>query len=153
MKMDGGGGMGGGADLSDIRYDAFLLNGKSVKTPWTLASKPGERIRLRFIYAGASTYFKVRVELVMKDTTMMWHPMHLHGHFFRVLQGAGGRSPLKHTVNMAPSETVTIEFAPTTRDAGSSTATTSTTSRPAWRASSSTSPERSCLTLPPVLPT
>ena len=41
-----------------------------------------------------------RVEMV--NETMMWHPMHLHGHFFRVLQGAGDRCPLKHTVNVAP---------------------------------------------------
>ncbi|HSP98282.1 MAG TPA: multicopper oxidase domain-containing protein [Candidatus Dormibacteraeota bacterium] len=36
--------------------------------------------------------------------------MHLHGHFFRVLQGAGDRCPLKHTVGVAPGETVAIEF-------------------------------------------
>jgi len=51
-----------------------------------------------------------RVEVEMKNETMMWHPMHLHGHFFRVLQGAGELSPLKHTVNVAPRETVKFEF-------------------------------------------
>lgn len=51
-----------------------------------------------------------RVQLTMKNETGMWHPMHLHGHFFRVLQGAGDRCPLKHTVNVAPGETVAIEF-------------------------------------------
>ena len=47
---------------------------------------------------------RVQVELV--NETMMWHPMHLHGHFFRLLQGAGDCCPLKHTVNVAPRQTV-----------------------------------------------
>lgn len=51
-----------------------------------------------------------RVQVTMKNETGMWHPMHLHGHFFRLLQGAGDRCPLKHTVNVAPGETVRIEF-------------------------------------------
>lgn len=41
---------------------------------------------------------------------MMHHPMHLHGHFFRVLNKNGEYSPLKHTVNVPPMEKITIEF-------------------------------------------
>ena len=51
-----------------------------------------------------------RVQLTMKNETGMWHPMHLHGHFFRLLQGGGDRCPLKHTVSVGPGETATIEF-------------------------------------------
>lgn len=40
----------------------------------------------------------------------MHHPMHLHGHFFRVQNGQGDRSPLKHTVDVAPMATTVIEF-------------------------------------------
>jgi len=40
----------------------------------------------------------------------MHHPMHLHGHFFRVLNENGEYSPLKHTVNVPPMQKVTIEF-------------------------------------------
>jgi FtsP/CotA-like multicopper oxidase with cupredoxin domain len=235
------------ADLADVDYDAFLLNGRGPAQPWTFAAKPGERIRLRLINAGASTYFRLRldghrlqvthadglavepvtvdhllmgmgetydasvtlsasgsytlhavaqdgsgqalgvlhtpdvapaanpqrprfddgtmltyamlrapaattladgpqrsfdlplqgdmaryvwmlggqvypqadpllirqgdrVEVVMKNETGMWHPMHLHGHYFRLLQGGGDRCPLKHTVNVAPGETARIEF-------------------------------------------
>ena len=236
----------GGADLSDVKYPSFLLNGTAPAKPWTLAARPGERIRLRIVNAAGSTYFKValdghqlevthadglavqpvtadhllmgmaenydvvvtllrsgsytlhavaqdgsgqaigvlhtpdvapapnrempalagpplgyeqlrapspttlpggevrkfslplqgdmkryvwmidgqawpdakpllikpgeRVQIEMQNQTMMWHPMHLHGHFFRVLQGAGDFCPLKHTVNVAPGETVRIEF-------------------------------------------
>ncbi len=238
--------VGTGPDLADITYDAFLLNGRSNQNPWTFVARPGERIRLRIINAGASTYFRVmldghpleithadglavqpvvvdevlmgmaecydavvrlsesgsytlraisqsgsgqaigvlhtpdvkpaanldlpkpqgralsyadlravapttlpagdqrRFELALEgnmakyiwmingqvypkadplvirrgeqvkidlvNKTMMWHPMHLHGHYFRVLQGAGELAPLKHTVNVAPKETVRIEF-------------------------------------------
>ncbi|MEF8846660.1 MAG: multicopper oxidase domain-containing protein, partial [Bacteroidales bacterium] len=38
------------------------------------------------------------------------HPMHLHGHFFRVINENGEYSPLKHTVNVPPMEKITIEF-------------------------------------------
>lgn len=243
----GGMNMNGGADLSDVKYDAFLMNGRGGPSdPWTLSVRPGERVRLRIIDGGASTYFRValdghklqvthadgmavepvtvdhlligmgetydavvkiaaagsytlhavamdgsgqalgvihtpgvapqpnrdmptftgralsyadlraqavttlpegpsrtfrlplqgdmtryiwmidgqvwpkadpllirrgdRVQIELVNETGMWHPMHLHGHFFRVLQGAGDRCPLKHTVNVAPKETLKIEF-------------------------------------------
>ena len=50
------------------------------------------------------------VQFVMTNTTMMNHPIHLHGHFFRVLNGQGAYSPLKHTVSVDALETTTIEF-------------------------------------------
>jgi CopA family copper-resistance protein len=47
---------------------------------------------------------------IMINRTMMHHPMHLHGHFFRVINEQGEYSPLKHTVNVAPMSTTVIEF-------------------------------------------
>jgi hypothetical protein len=41
---------------------------------------------------------------------MMHHPIHLHGHFFRLLMDQGKRSPLKHTVDVPPMSTRTVEF-------------------------------------------
>lgn len=248
MKTGGApaGGMKAGADLSDVKYDAFLLNGRGLDAPWTLAVRPGDRVRLRLINGGTSTYFRLRldghplqithadglavepvtvdhllmgmgetydalativrpgsytlhavaqdgsgqaigvlhtldvapqpnrtmpsfdgrrlayadlrapapttlppapvqtfrlllqgdmaryvwtidgqawpkadpllirqgdrVQIEMVNQTMMWHPMHLHGHYFRVLQGAGDYAPLKHTVNVAPQQTLRIDF-------------------------------------------
>ena len=46
----------------------------------------------------------------MINRTMMHHPMHLHGHFFRVVNGQGDRAPLKHTVDVEPMSTTVIEF-------------------------------------------
>lgn len=48
--------------------------------------------------------------ITFNNLTMMHHPMHLHGHFFRVINENGEYSPLKHTVNVPPMQKVTIEF-------------------------------------------
>ena len=50
------------------------------------------------------------VQFTLNNTTMMSHPLHLHGHFFRVLNGQGKRSPLKHTVNVPAMQKIIIEF-------------------------------------------
>lgn len=43
---------------------------------------------------------RVRVNLI--NDTMMPHPIHLHGHFFELVTGAGAHNPRKHTVNVLP---------------------------------------------------
>ena len=50
------------------------------------------------------------VKFIFINRTMMHHPLHLHGHFFRVLNRYDENSPLKHTVNVAPMTTTIIEF-------------------------------------------
>lgn len=50
------------------------------------------------------------VELELVNDTMMHHPIHLHGHFFRLLMGQGRLSPLKHTVDVPPMSRRTVEF-------------------------------------------
>lgn len=51
-----------------------------------------------------------RVRFVLTNNTMMRHPLHLHGHFFRFINAQGEYSPLKHTFDIQPMQTVTIEF-------------------------------------------
>jgi FtsP/CotA-like multicopper oxidase with cupredoxin domain len=48
-------------DISDVAYDAFLLNGQPNSNPWTAPVKVGDTVRLRFIGAGASTIFHVKM--------------------------------------------------------------------------------------------
>ena len=48
--------------------------------------------------------------ITLNNLTMMHHPMHLHGHYFRVINKNGEFSPLKHTVNVPPMQKITIEF-------------------------------------------
>lgn len=51
-----------------------------------------------------------RVRVTLVNDTMMQHPIHLHGHFFEVVNGHPGRHPRKHTVNVLPGSTVTFDF-------------------------------------------
>ncbi|MEZ5680309.1 MAG: copper resistance system multicopper oxidase [Erythrobacter sp.] len=52
---------------------------------------------------------RVRVKLV--NDTMMAHPIHLHGHFFELVNGAGMMNqPLKHTVIVQPGSTATFDL-------------------------------------------
>lgn len=51
-----------------------------------------------------------RIRLVIRNATMMWHPIHLHGHTFQVDPPDGGVGPRKDTVVVAPGATITVEF-------------------------------------------
>lgn len=48
-------------DFSDVAYDAFLLNGQQKTNPWSAPVKIGDTVRLRFIGAGGSTIFHVKI--------------------------------------------------------------------------------------------
>ena len=48
------------ADVTGYTY-TYLLNGLAPEANWTGMFRPGERVRLRFIDAGAMTYFDVRI--------------------------------------------------------------------------------------------
>ena len=50
------------------------------------------------------------VKIILYNGSMMRHPMHLHGHDFRLLNGQGIFAPLKNIVDVMPMETDTIEF-------------------------------------------
>ncbi|WP_172263375.1 copper resistance system multicopper oxidase [Caulobacter sp. RHG1] len=53
-----------------------------------------------------------RARVVLINDTMMAHPIHLHGHFFELVNGQD-RQPLKHTVNVAPGGKVAFDFTAT----------------------------------------
>ena len=53
------------------------------------------------------------VRVVFTNATMMEHPIHLHGHFFRVINNQGAYAPMKHTFNINAMATQVIEFAAT----------------------------------------
>ena len=48
-------------DLSDVAYDAYLLNGQPEDCPWTAPVKVGDIVRLRFIGAAGSTIYRVKI--------------------------------------------------------------------------------------------
>lgn len=90
----------------DIPVTDILLNltGNMSRYVWSLNGVP----------LAESDKIKIKGDEVTRITfnnlTMMHHPMHLHGHFFRVINENGEYSPLKHTVNVPPMQEVTIEF-------------------------------------------
>ena len=78
-----------------IRY-TWSINGKPLKEESTIKVTRGEVLRMELI-----------------NDTMMHHPMHLHGHFFRLLmdpEHPSPHAPLKHTVDVPPMSRRTIEF-------------------------------------------
>lgn len=61
-------------DISDVAYDAFLLNGHPKTRPWTVSVKVGDVVRLRFIGAGGSTIFRVKIPCTSMEV------VHIQGH-------------------------------------------------------------------------
>lgn len=51
-----------------------------------------------------------RARVVLINNTMMTHPIHLHGHFFELVNGHTGSHPRKHTVNVLPGGKVTFDL-------------------------------------------
>ncbi|MDY6828093.1 MAG: copper resistance system multicopper oxidase [Pseudomonadota bacterium] len=50
-----------------------------------------------------------RVRMTLVNDTMMAHPIHLHGMFFQLVNGAGAHQPNKHTVIVKPGEKLSID--------------------------------------------
>jgi hypothetical protein len=48
-----------GGDAGDVAYPYYVINGRIPAAPTTFTAKPGQRIRIRFINAGADTAFRV----------------------------------------------------------------------------------------------
>ena len=53
-------------------------------------------------------HYGERLRLVLVNDTMMEHPIHLHGMFFELDNGAGAFRPRKHTVSVKPAERLTL---------------------------------------------
>ncbi len=87
-----------------LREVELRLTGDMETYNWSFNDTPLSRADKILVERGEIVRFKFINE------TMMHHPLHLHGHFFRVLTDDEGGGPLKHTVNVPPLETVTIEF-------------------------------------------
>jgi CopA family copper-resistance protein len=90
----------------DAPVRKFLLNltGNMSRYIWSLNGIPLSETDKIKIKQGEVT------SITLNNLTMMDHPMHLHGHFFRVINKNGDYSPLKHTVNVPAMKQITIEF-------------------------------------------
>ncbi|HEY4324586.1 MAG TPA: multicopper oxidase domain-containing protein [Mucilaginibacter sp.] len=82
----------------------FNLTGNMNRYVWTINNKTVSESDKILIKNGEN------VRIILYNNTMMRHPMHLHGHYFRLLNGQGDYAPLKNTLDIMPMETDTIEF-------------------------------------------
>ena len=89
----------------NVKELKFTLEGNMRNYLWTLDNKTVAESDKILIKKGQV------VRITMYNNSMMRHPMHLHGHDFRVVNAKGEYAPLKNVIDIAPMETVTIEFA------------------------------------------
>jgi hypothetical protein len=82
----------------------FELTGNMNRYVWSLNNKVVSETDKILIKKGEN------VRMVIYNGSMMRHPMHLHGHDFRVLNGQGDYAPLKNIIDIMPMETDTLEF-------------------------------------------
>ena len=87
-----------------VREIPLTLTGNMIRYKWSFDYIPLSKADKILIKKGEVVRFK------FYNNTMMRHPMHFHGHFFRFINAQGDYSPLKHTFDIRPMETVTIEF-------------------------------------------
>ena len=82
----------------------FELTGNMNRYVWSLDNKVVSEADKILVKKGEN------LRLVIFNGSMMRHPMHLHGHDFRVLNGQGENAPLKNIIDIMPMETDTLEF-------------------------------------------
>jgi CopA family copper-resistance protein len=87
-----------------VRGLKFELSGNMNRYVWSLDNKVVSETDRILIKKGEN------VRIIVYNGSMMRHPMHLHGHDFRLLNGQGDFAPLKNTVDIMPMETDTLEF-------------------------------------------
>jgi len=87
-----------------VREIRFELTGNMNRYVWSLDNKVLSETDKILIKKGEN------VRITLYNGSMMRHPMHLHGHDFRVLNGQGEFAPLKNVLDIMPMETDTIEF-------------------------------------------
>ncbi|MGY4712899.1 multicopper oxidase family protein [Mycolicibacterium sp. CBM1] len=75
-----------------MHYD-WMINGRPYDQTIPLTVKQGQHATLTFA-----------------NRTMMWHPMHLHGHTYQVIKADGSAGPRKDTVIVKPMQAVTVRL-------------------------------------------
>ena len=85
----------------------FDLTGNMNRYVWSLDNKVVSEADRILIKKGEN------IRIILFNNSMMRHPMHLHGHDFRLLNGQGEYSILKNIIDIMPMERDTLEFAAT----------------------------------------
>ncbi|MEB0278200.1 MULTISPECIES: multicopper oxidase domain-containing protein [unclassified Mucilaginibacter] len=88
--------------MRELKFD---LTGNMNRYVWTLDNKTVSESDKILIKKGEN------LRIILYNNSMMRHPMHLHGHDFRVLNGQDENAPMKNVIDIMPMERDTIEFA------------------------------------------
>mgnify|MGYP000243976311 CR=1 FL=1 len=89
------------APVKELRFE---LTGNMNRYVWSLNNKVVSEADKILIKKGEN------IRIIIYNGSMMRHPMHLHGHDFRLLNGQGDHAPLKNIVDIMPMETDTLVF-------------------------------------------
>lgn len=90
-----------------VRADAELpveLGGSMARYDWTINGRPFAKTQPLTMREGQ------RVAMTFRNSTMMWHPMHLHGHTFQVLGEDGRPGARKDTLVVRPMQRQRVIF-------------------------------------------
>ena len=82
----------------------FDLTGNMNRYVWSLDNKVVSESDKILIKKGEN------IRIILFNNSMMRHPMHLHGHDFRLLNGQGENAIMKNIIDIMPMERDTIEF-------------------------------------------
>ena len=88
---------------SDLALQA-RLSGTMMHYDWMINGRPYDQNAPLTVHQGQ------HATLAFANETMMWHPMHLHGHTFQVIRADGSAGPRKDTVIVKPMQTVTVRL-------------------------------------------
>ncbi len=91
--------------VAPTRVLHFNLTGNMNRYQWNINNTALSDTDKILIHKGEN------IRIILNNQTMMRHPMHIHGHYFRILNGEGDYSPLKNVIDVMPMEIDTIEFA------------------------------------------
>ena len=131
-NMDGSDNNMSAMNMDDNSADIVSLNYEMLRAPEKTTLRPGPVKELYFTLTGNMNRYvwsidnkvvseadKILIKkgenlrIVIYNNTMMRHPMHLHGHDFRLLNGQGEYAIMKNIIDIMPMERDTIEFAAT----------------------------------------
>jgi FtsP/CotA-like multicopper oxidase with cupredoxin domain len=88
---------------SDLDLPA-RLSGIMMEYGWMINRRPYDQTVPLIVRQGQ------RATLTFTNETMMWHPVHLHGHTFQVIKTDGSPGPRKDTVIVKPMQSVAVKL-------------------------------------------
>ncbi len=89
-----------------VRTLELHLTGNMQRYMWSFDGK-------KYSESGAFEFRRgERVRMILVNDTMMEHPIHLHGMYMELENGAGTDQPYKHTIRVKPAERLSVAITP-----------------------------------------